>query len=109
MGQPLLTISATVQCPHGGQGKISPSQTVVKAGSAVCTEADQVTITGCSFTIGPTPSPCVSVQWQSASTSCKAGGTAILTTGSQGLCLNAASAPQGPVVLGPAQSSAVAT
>jgi hypothetical protein len=109
MGQPLLTANATVKCPHGGQGTISPSQTAVKAGAAVCTEADQVTIAGCPFTIGPNPSPCVSVHWQSASTSSKAGGTAILTTGSQGMCLSAANAPQGPVILTPAQTAVVAT
>lgn len=110
MGEPLLTVNATVMCPHGGQGTITPSQSALSAGGGtVCTESDQVTIAGCPFTIGPNPSPCVSVQWQSASTSSKAGGTALLTVGSQGLCLNAASAPQGPVILTPAQSSAVAT
>ena len=58
MGEPLLTVSATVTCPHGGQGTIAPSQSAVVAGSTVCTEADQVTIAGCPFTIGPNPSPC---------------------------------------------------
>jgi hypothetical protein len=109
MGEPLLTVSATVTCPHGGQGTITPSQSAVVAGAAVCTEADQVTIEGCPFTIGPSPSPCVSVQWQSASTTSMAGGTALLTGGSLGLCLNPAAAPQGPVVLVPAQQAAVAT
>ena len=32
MGAPLLTVSATVMCPHGGQGTIVPSQTAVVAG-----------------------------------------------------------------------------
>lgn len=109
MSDPLLTVNATITCPHGGQGMITPSQSAVVAGDTVCTEADQVTITGCPFTVGPNPSPCVSVQWQSASTATKAGGTALLTGGSQGLCLNPAGAPQGSVVLEPAQTAAVAT
>lgn len=109
MGEPLLTVDATVTCPHGGQGTITPSQSAVVAGDTVCTESDEVTIEGCPFTIGTDPSPCVSVEWQSASTSCTAGAAPILTTGSEGLCLNEAAAPQGPVILVPAQASAVAT
>ncbi len=109
MGEPLLTVNATVTCPHGGQATIAPAQDAVVAGATVCTEADQVTIAGCPFTIGPNPSPCISVQWQSASATSTAGGAAVLTAGSVGLCLNAAAAPQGPVILVPAQATAVAT
>lgn len=109
MGAPLLTSDATVMCPHGGQGTIAPSQTAVTAGGTVCTESDQVTIVGCPFMIGPNPSPCMSVQWQSAATKVTASGTAVLTISSQGLCLNPAGAPQGPVVLAPAQVAGVAT
>ena len=29
MGEPLLTVDATVTCPHGGQGTITPSQSAV--------------------------------------------------------------------------------
>ena len=60
MSDPLLTVNATITCPHGGQGMITPSQSAVVAGDTACTEADQVTITGCPFTVGPNPSPCVS-------------------------------------------------
>jgi hypothetical protein len=109
MGEPLLTVDATVTCPHGGQGTITPSQSAVVAGDSVCTESDEVTIDGCPFTIGTDPSPCVAVEWQSASTSCTAGGAAVLTTDSDGLCLNEAAALQGAVILTPAQASAVAT
>jgi hypothetical protein len=109
MGDPVLTVSATVTCPHGGQGTITPAQAAAVAGDTVCTEADLVTIEGCPFAVGPNPSPCVLVQWQSASTTTTASGAAILTAASQGLCLNPAGAPQGPVVLAPAQAAAVAT
>ena len=109
MSDPFLTTAATVTCPHGGQATIVPGQSAAVAGAAICTESDQVTIAGCPFTIGPNPSPCLTVQWQSSSLSTKLGGVAALTVGSVGLCLNPASAPQGPVLLAPAQVQAVAT
>jgi hypothetical protein len=109
MGVPLLTVDATVMCPHGGQGTVIPSQAAVVAGGTVCTQADEVIIAGCPFIVGLVPSPCLSVQWQSASTTSTAGGMAVLTISSQGLCLNPAGAPQGPVILVPAQVAGVAT
>jgi hypothetical protein len=109
MGTPLLTVDATVMCPHGGQAAIIASQSAVVAGGTVCTQADEVIIAGCPFMVGPSPSPCVSVQWQSASATSTADGVAILTISSLGLCLNPAGAPQGPVILVPAQVAGVAT
>jgi hypothetical protein len=46
------------------------------------------------------------VNWMTSSTACSAGGNAPLTVNSVGLCMSAANAPQGPVVLAPAQTSA---
>ena len=111
MADPVLTTSATITCPHGGQGSISsPSQSAASAGgSPVCTEDDQVTISGCSFMIGNTPSPCMSVEWKTSSQACTAGGTAILTSSSVGLCMSSSNAPQGPVTLSPTQTSAGAS
>jgi len=109
MSAPLLTTNATVTCPHGGQGTIVPSQIAVTASAEVCTEADTVLIAGCPFTVGPNPSPCLSVSWSSTSTTCTAGGAAVLTTSSVGMCMNGANAPQGPVVLAPAQTAATGT
>lgn len=109
MTAPLLTTNATITCPHGGQGTIVPSQTAVTAGAEVCTEADTVVIAGCPFTVGPNPSPCLSVSWTTTSTACTAGGAALLTTNSVGMCMNGANAPQGPVILAPAQTSATGT
>jgi hypothetical protein len=109
MTAPLLTVDATVMCPHGGQGTIVPTQTAVVAGGVAATQADQVQIAGCPFTIGTNPSPCLTVQWQTASVATTANGTPLLTTNSVGLCLNPAGAPQGPVILVPAQVAAVAT
>lgn len=110
MGDPVLTTSATITCPHGGQGSIaSPSQSEAKATSEICTKDDEVKVAGCSFMIGNTPSPCMSVEWQTASTACTAGGADILTISSVGLCMTSANVPQGPVTLSPAQTSVTAT
>jgi hypothetical protein len=109
MGDPVLTVSATVKCPHGSQGTITPAQDAVVAGDTVCTEDDLVTFTDCWFTVGGNPSPCVTVQWQGASTTTTASGRGILTAASEGLCVNAGGVPQGPVDLTPAQAAAVAT
>jgi hypothetical protein len=51
----------------------------------------------------------MSVEWKTSSTACMAGGTAILTISSAGLCMSAANAPQGPAMLSPAQTSVTAT
>jgi hypothetical protein len=109
MGAPLLTVDATLLCPHGGQAAIDPAREAVTARSTVCTEDDDVTIDGCAFTIGSDPSPCVTVAWQTTSVTCSAGDAALLTTGSEGLCLSAEGAPQGPVSIMAAQVAAVAT
>jgi len=109
MGDPLLTSDATLTCPHGGQATIAPATTAAMAGGTVCTTGDLVTIAGCAFTIGPSPSPCLTVQWLTSSATTTVQGLAALTTGSLGLCLNAAQAPQGPVVVSPAQTAAAAT
>ena len=109
MGAPLLTVDAALLCPHGGQGTIDPAQDAVAARSTVCTADDDVAIDGCAFTIGSDPSPCVTVAWQTTSLTCSAGEAALLTTGSEGLCLSAEGAPQGPVSIMSAQVAAVAT
>jgi hypothetical protein len=109
MGDPLLTVSASVQCPHGGLGTIVPSQSAVTAGDTVCTADDDVTIEGCGFMVGNVASPCVTVEWQDDAGACTAGGSAILTTGTEGQCLSAESAPQGPVILDAGQTAAVTT
>lgn len=110
MGDAVLTTSATITCPHGGQGSIpSPNQNAAKASSAICTKDDEVKIAGCSFMIGNTPSPCMSVEWRTSSTACTAGGTEILTISSVGLCMSSSKAPQGPVNLSPGQTSVTAT
>src|SRR5262245_44668461 len=89
-----LTVSAKLQCPHGGTVQIVPSNPLVKtAGDAVATTNDAFTVIGCSFL-----SPCATVQWVAADIKVKTGGARTLSKSSQGICYGAPG-PQGPVVI----------
>lgn len=96
-----LTISAALQCPHGGTVQITPGSPRTKVdGAAVALASDTFTVSGCPFQLpGPTPSPCVTVQWLVTDLQVKAGGAATLSQSSVGICLSAAQIPQGPVVI----------
>jgi hypothetical protein len=98
MAGPCLTAASTLLCPHGGQVTIVPANSRATAGGTpIATIADTFVIAGCTFTLpGPTPSPCVRVQWIMAGQRVSAGAPA-LDAGSAGLCLAATGAPQGPV------------
>jgi hypothetical protein len=62
-------VGATVICPHSGQVTDMPSNTrVLVSGQPVATVADQFLVVGCPFTIGPSPAPCLTVQWTSPAT-----------------------------------------
>jgi hypothetical protein len=101
-----LTTSSVLQCPHGGSVSATTTNSVTKAGGDyVVSQSDTFMISGCSFQLpGPMPSPCMTVQWVSASTSNTVQGNNVLTTDSQGLCLAATQAPQGPVVISTTQT-----
>jgi hypothetical protein len=109
MADPLLTTDATLTCMHSGVATIVPTQTAASAGAVVCTEADRIVISGCLNPPGGPPSPCLTIQWKTTSRTCVASGAAVLTTGSAGICTNAAGAPQGPVTITPAQTRASAS
>lgn len=100
-----LTTGATLQCPHGGQVQFAPGNLRVKLnGVPLATTADTALVVGCPFAPGGAPMPCVSVRWTVTDLQTKAGGSSMLSQGSVGLCLNAAQAPQGPVVVVSTQS-----
>jgi hypothetical protein len=108
----ILTAADVMTCPHGGPVSISSLQTAVKAGAAVVRPDDVFTIAGCAFMIGPTPHPCVLVEWQMPAACVKAGSagaaSAVLTTASIGLCKAADGAPQGTVMIQQTQMKASA-
>jgi hypothetical protein len=94
-----LTLTSTMQCPHGGVVQMIPTNTrATSQGSPILTSADSSAIVGCAFVIGVVPSPCVRVQWVLGDVQVQAG-AATLSVSSVGLCLNALGAPQGPVVI----------
>jgi hypothetical protein len=94
-----LSTAATLQCPHGGKVVFVPGNLRVKLrGMPAVTTADTATIVGCTFA-PVAPSPCLTVQWAMPNQQSRAGGSPLLSEGSVGLCLNAAQAPQGPVVV----------
>jgi hypothetical protein len=78
-----------------------PGQTRVQvSGQFVATTSNQITVTGCSFTVPPgKPQPCVQVKWSMAATRVFAGGQPVLLQPSPGAgpgtCLSAEQAPQG--------------
>lgn len=96
----LLHQGITIACPHGGQGTLVPSTTnVTLAGQPVAVESDTTTVAGCAFNVSGAPSPCVRVQWLMPAARVTAGRKAVLLSSSIGLCVNAASAPQGTALV----------
>jgi hypothetical protein len=104
----LMHLNATVTCPHGGRVTFQPAQTRATAGGQVVwTATDPTTITGCPFTAGNKPQPCVTVRWVTPSARLRAGGAQVITQGSAGLCLSAEQIPQGPPMISVIQQRAV--
>ncbi len=105
MAAAALTPAASLSCPHGGTVTAAPASAKASAGAALLTTQDAFTIAGCSFTLpGPTPSPCVEVEWVVTDRSVRAGGAATLSTASVGLCKAGSGAPQGTVIISNPQS-----
>jgi hypothetical protein len=99
----MITVAASLQCPHGGTVQIVSSNTHVQAaGAFVATAADTFTVSGCPFqlpTVPPTPSPCVTVQWLTTDLKTKVNGAPTLSQSSSGICLSPFQVPQGPPVI----------
>jgi hypothetical protein len=104
VGQALIA-SSVMMCPHGGTVTPIPSSSTTVGGVPIVVASDNFMIAGCSLTsVG---SPCVLVQWIVPSASTTANGAALLTTDSVGLCISAAGAPQGSVVIAAAGQARV--
>ena len=99
----MITVSSTLECPHGGQVEIVPANPKTTAGGAtVATVADQFLISGCPFTlptVPPIPSPCIMVQWVAGDLQNLSNSIPTLNPSSVGLCIGATGAPQGPVLV----------
>lgn len=95
----LLTANSTMMCPHGGTVTAVPGSTKAVADAPVLRMSDTFTIAGCSFAIGPVPSPCVTVQWVQSAQRVQVDGDFVLNESSVGLCQAATQAPQGSVLI----------
>ncbi len=109
MGAPLVTVSATIMCAHGGQAKVIPANTRVKAGGAfVVTQSCTLLIAGCPFTVPPAiPTPCIPAQWTVAATRVKVMGSPVVTQASVGMTTGMG--PPVPVQVVPAQTRVAGT
>ncbi len=98
-----VTIVDVLQCPHGGTVQIIPADPrVLVNGAPLATMAATFLISGCPFQLPatpPIPSPCLTVQWAAADQRTKVNGVPTVSRSSQGLCIGATGAPQGPVVI----------
>lgn len=93
----VLHVGATVNCPHQGSASALPAQSrVLVDGRPVAGLADFWTVTGCAFTVGNKPQPCVSVTWLAPAARVQVNGSPALLQSSAGLCQSAERIPQGP-------------
>lgn len=93
-----------MQCPHGGTVTATPKeQTVTVNGSPVFTMDDfsppSPAISGCSFNISGTPSPCMQITWMLPALQVEVDGAAVLTSQSVGICVTSAQVPQGTAMV----------
>jgi len=96
----ILDSPTSILCPHGGQASVTPSAKKVKlGGNPPLLKGDTAAISGCSFNISGSPSPCSRVQWMTAATKTKIESGEPLLSTSVGLCMSAAGAPQGKAVI----------
>jgi hypothetical protein len=105
MASHFLTVASSLSCPHGGTITSSTSNTRVKAaGDFVVRSTDTFTIGGCPYMRGPTPNPCVRVQWDVHAERHTSHGDPSLTEESVGLCLDGSGGAQGIAVIASTQS-----
>jgi hypothetical protein len=94
----LLNSSSMMMCPHGGMvNAITSNARTQAAGAFLLRASDTFTIAGCAFAIGPTPHPCVQVQWVQPDAQSQVTGDYTLSEQSVGLCVAADQAVQGTV------------
>jgi hypothetical protein len=106
----VLTTATIATCPHGGAVSFVPSQSRILVDSApALLVSDQALVAGCPFNVSGAPSPCTTVRWTAPATRLAVTGSPVLLTTSVGLCLNPASAPQGPGLFSANQARVQAT
>ena len=94
----VVTTGATATCTHGGTVTITTTSSRVKInGQPVATAPDQFVVAGCPFTVPPgVPQPCVQIRWVQPAARVFVEGKPVVLQNSQGLCVAANQAVQGP-------------
>ena len=91
----LLHANATISCPHGGTASLQNAQTRVAASGQFAADlSSRWVITGCPFTVGTGPRPCVTIQWITAAARVSVLGNNVVTQASSAVCLSADGIPQ---------------
>lgn len=112
MPGPLAHLGNVTLCTHGIPATVVPSNArVLVNGQPVTTIADQYLIAGCPFTLpaGPTPMPCVRIQWLTPAMRVLVNGVPPLLQTSTGLCISAQQTPNGPPTVPVNQPRVIAT
>jgi hypothetical protein len=100
----VLTVSSTIQCPHGGRALLTTGNTKMRAeGAFALLETDVHTVVGCPFTVGSKYSPCLRIEW-SAGASLVQAQSAVLVRTSVGKCFNGENVTQGVALIATTQS-----
>jgi hypothetical protein len=93
----IVTVGATLQCPHGAKVSIVSENTrVLLGGQAATTVSDTYTIAGCTFMVGLKAQPCVRVQWLVPASRVVVNKKPVIVDASTGICLSADQIPAGP-------------
>jgi len=108
MPAPVLTMAATIMCPHGGTATAVPqNQSILIMGAPVLVMTDVFIIAGCAFVIAGVPAPCLTIQWSMPAVSMVVHGTPVLLATSIGLCMGGSGGL--PAVVIPGQTQVVAS
>jgi hypothetical protein len=103
MPAPILNLSATISCPHGGLAVPVPSNPGLSvAGMPVLCLNDSFPIVGCTFNVAGAPAPCLLVQWSMPAVTVTVRGIPCLLATSIGLCVGGSGAVPAIVTQGQA-------
>lgn len=114
MPGPIVTMGATIMCPHGGSAQVvAANPRVLLTGQPVGTMASVYPISGCPFQIpvgaGTKPQPCVLIQWLVPAVRVLVVGSPVILQTSSGLCNSVEGIPGGPPTVVATQPRVVAT
>ncbi|HXH22484.1 MAG TPA: hypothetical protein VNN10_10665 [Dehalococcoidia bacterium] len=108
MPAPVLTMAATITCPHGAPVLGVPSNpNVLIMGAPVLVVTDVFTVAGCPFNISGAPAPCVTVQWTAPAVNFTVNNIPVLLGTSIGLCIGGSGSV--PAIVSPGQTQVMAS